>query len=126
MLAHGIPTISEIGLATGLPIPPPVRLAQLLPETSQPPPPISVTRAEFDSALDRLAEVIPAAAADRDAAWHRFAWARSSYDQALRGLAGLTLATPAPWTTDRPAVVGRPRLLTNRPIRVDWSLRPPG
>jgi hypothetical protein len=122
MLAHGIPTVSEIGLASGLPIPPPVRLAQLLPETSQPPPSISVTRAEFDSAIDRLAEVIPAAAADRDAAWHRFAWARSSYDQALRGLAGLTLATPAPWTTDRPAVVGRPRLITSRPIKVDWSL----
>ncbi len=47
---------------------------------------------------------------------------RSSYDQALRGLAGLTLSVPAPWTTDRPAVVGRPRLVGNRPIRVDWSL----
>ncbi len=124
MLAHGIPTVSEIGLASGLPIPPPVRLAQLLPETSQPPPPISVTRAEFDSAVDRLAEAIPSAAADRDAAWRRFAWARSSYDQALRGLAGLTMATPAPWTTDRPAVVGRPRLVTNRPIKVDWTLPP--
>lgn len=126
MLAHGIPTVTEIGLASGLPIPPPVRLAQLLPETSQPAPSISVTRAEFDVAIDRLAEVIPTAAADRDAAWNRFAWARSSYDQALRGLAGLTLAAPAPWTTDRPAVVGRPRLLTNRPIRVDWSLPQPG
>jgi len=78
--------------------------------------------AVFDSAIDRLAEVIPTAAADRDAAWTRFAWARSSYDQALRGLAGLTMAAPAPWTTDRPAVVGRPLLLTNRPIKVDWSM----
>jgi hypothetical protein len=122
MLAHGIPTISEIGLAAGLPIPPPVRLAQLIPDQAQPPPAISVTRAEFEAAIDRLADVIPAAAADRDGAWRRFAWARSSYDQALRGLAGLTLATPAPWTTDRPAVVGRPRLVTNKPIKVDWSL----
>jgi hypothetical protein len=122
MLAHGIPTVSEIGRASGLPIPPPVRLAQLLPEAAQPPPPISVTRTEFDAAIDRLADVLPDAVADRDAAWRRFAWARSSYDQALRGLAGLTLATPAPWTTDRPAAVGRPRLVTNKPIKVDWRL----
>jgi hypothetical protein len=122
MLAHGVPTITEIGRAAGLPIGVPARLADLIPDASRPPPPVSVSRAEFDAALDRLAEVIPAAAADRDAAWHRFAWARSSYDQALRGLAGLTMAAPAPWTTDRPASVGRPRLVTSRPIRVDWRL----
>jgi hypothetical protein len=43
----------------------------------------------------------------------------------VRGLAGLTQATPAPWTTDRPARVGRPRLVTKRPLRVDWTLHPP-
>ena len=83
MLAHGIPTVVEIGRASGLPIGPPVRLAQLIPDTSQPPPPISVTREEFDAALDRLADVLSVAAEDRDAAWHRFAWARSSYDRAV-------------------------------------------
>jgi len=122
MLAHGIPTVTEIGLASGLPLPPPMRLAQLLPRTSEPAPDISITRAEFDAALDRLADVVPAGPADRDGAWQRFAWARFSYDQALRGLAGLTMATPAPWTTDRPAAVGRPRLISNKPIRVDWAL----
>ncbi len=43
---------------------------------------------------------------------------------ALRGLAGLTLAPPAPWTTDRPARVGRPRLVLGTPINVDWELVP--
>ena len=54
-------------------------------------------------------------------AWRRFAWIRSAYEPALRALAGLTLASPAPWTTDRPATVGRPRFLRRRPLRVDWS-----
>ena len=125
MLAHGIPTVVEIGLAAGLPLDPPVRLAQLIPGVGQPPPPISITRQEFEAALERLADVVAVAPADRDMAWHRFAWTRSSYDEAVRGLAGLTMATPAPWTTDRPAVVARPRLVTKRPIHVDWSLPAP-
>jgi len=129
MLAHGIPTIVEIGRASGLPIDPPVRLARLIPDFSHPPPPVSITRTEFEAALDQLADLLPVATVDRDAAWHRFAWTRSSYDTALRGLVGLTMAAPAPapapapWTTDRAVVViGRPRLMTNRPITVDWSL----
>jgi hypothetical protein len=39
----------------------------------------------------------------------------------VRALAGLTKASPAPWTTDRAAVVGRPRFLRRRPLPVDWS-----
>ena len=54
-------------------------------------------------------------------AWRRFAWIRSAYDPALRALAGVTLASPAPWTTDRPAEVGKPRFLRRRPLHVDWS-----
>ena len=122
MLAHGIPTIVAIGRASGLPIDRPVRLAELIPDVSHPPPPISISREEFETALDRLSDALPVAPDERDAAWHRFAWVRSSYDRAIRGLAGLTMAAPAPWTTDRPAVVERPRLVTNRPIAVDWSL----
>jgi len=124
MLAHGIPTVIDIGQAAGLPLGAPPRLAELIPEESQPPPPVSVSRAEFDVVLDSLASVLPVGA-DRDGAWHRFAWVRSSYDDAVRGLAGLTMAVPAPWTTDRAAEVARPRLVTNRPIAVDWSLAAP-
>jgi hypothetical protein len=122
MLAHGIPTVVAIGQASGLPIDLPIRLAEFVPDVSRPPLPISVTREEFETALDRLSDVLPVAPGDRDAAWHRFAWIRSSYDRAVRGLAGLTMAAPAPWTTDRPAVVARPRLVTNRTIEVDWNL----
>ena len=54
-------------------------------------------------------------------AWRRFAWIRSAYDPALRALAGVTLASPAPWTTDRPAEVGKPRFFEPAPLHVDWS-----
>ena len=66
-----------------------------------------------------------AARSPRIGCWRRFAWLRSGYDEAMRGLAGLTLASPAPWTTDRPAHVGRPRIFTNRAIRIDWTVAPP-
>ena len=122
MLAHGIPTVVDIAQASGLPVETSVRLAQLVPDRSVPPPPISISRLEFEAALDRLVDVVPVDAPDRDAAWHRFAWLRSSYDRAVRALAGLTMAVPAPWTTDRPAVVARPRLVTRRPIEVDWAV----
>jgi hypothetical protein len=58
-------------------------------------------------------------------AWRRFAWIRSAYDPALRALAGVTLAAPAPWTTDRPAEVGKPRFIRRRPLHVDWSATVP-
>jgi hypothetical protein len=96
-------------------------LLQLVPDGSGQAPDISITRDEYLAALDRLTLVLTVPEAERDEAWLRFAAVRSSYDRALRGLAGLTLASPAPWTTDRPARVGRPRLVTRRPISVDWS-----
>ena len=97
-------------------------LTELVPDSSGVVPPTSVTREEYLTAVDRLAGVFQIADGDREAAWLRFAVVRSSYDEALRGLAGLTYSIPAPWTTDRPAVVGRPRLLTNKPVPVDWTL----
>jgi hypothetical protein len=121
VLAHGVPTLTAIGRAAGLPIDPPVPLLQLVPDGSGQAPDISITRDEYLAALDRLTLVLTVPEAERDEAWLRFAAVRSSYDRALRGLAGLTLASPAPWTTDRPARVGRPRLVTRRPISVDWS-----
>ena len=123
VLATGVPTVIEVGRAAGLPIGPPVPLIQLVPDEDGDVPEISVTRQEYLDALDRLADVVTVPEDQRQAAWVRFAVVRSAYDQALRGLAGLTLALPAPWTTDRPAVVGRPRLVTNRPITVDWTVR---
>ncbi len=121
-LAYGMPTIVRIGRAAGLPIEPPGILADLLALVSEPAPAISVGREEFLAALDRLQPLDSIPDDARESCWRQFARIRSSYDRALRGLAGLTLAQPAPWTTDRPAAVGRPRLLTSRPLVVDWTL----
>jgi hypothetical protein len=117
-----VPTVIEIGRAAGLPIDPPVPLVQLVPDGSGVAPRLSITRQEYFDALERLADVISVPDDQRESAWLRFAAVRASYDGALRGLAGLTASKSAPWSTDRPAVVGRPRLLTLRPISVDWSL----
>ena len=81
-----------------------------------------MTSDEYFAALDQLVGIVDVPDAEREAAWLRFAAVRASYDKAIRGLAGLTEASPAQWTTDRPAKVGRPRLVTRRPIRVDWAL----
>jgi hypothetical protein len=125
-LAYGMPTLVRIGRSAGLPIEPPAHLMGLLANASEPAPAISIRREEYTAALDRLHGLMPVPEAERETCWRRYAWIRSGYDQALRGMAGLTMAPPAPWSTDRPAAVGRPRLVTNRPIRVDWTLHRPG
>ena len=123
VLAHGVPGIVRIGRAAGLPIDPPGTLTDMLQRSAgETTGDMSITREEFDAAYGRLTEGAAGPVVGADEAWARFRTLRSSYDRALRGLAGLTAAAPAPWTTDRPAAVGRPRLLTARPVRVDWSL----
>jgi hypothetical protein len=122
VLAYGMPTIVRIGRAAGLPVEPPGILADLLARVSEPAPEISIHREEFLPALDGLQSLASISDDEQEAYWRQFAWIRSSYDRALRGLAGLTLADSAEWTTDRPAAVGRPRLLTTRPLEVDWTM----
>ncbi len=119
-LAYGIPALGRIAVAIDLPVEPTMLPADLL-RRSGPPPDISVRRDEYVAALADLGDVVAVPDDAVDLAWSRFAWLRSGYDRALRGLAGLTLATPAPWTTDRPALVGRPRILSGRFLTVDWS-----
>ncbi len=119
-LAYGVPGLVRIGLAAGLPLDPPVRPADLLLDTRTTVPEISVRRDEFDAALDRLDPYLSVPAQDRDRCWRRFSSLRSSYDRALQGLAGLTFATPAPWTTDRPARVGRPRAFRHYAVNIEW------
>ncbi len=124
-LAYGMPSLVRIGMSAGLPIEPPDSLLGLLARSTEEPPAISVSRQEYMAALDRLDSFLPVPEPRRDQSWRRFAWVRSGYDRALRGLAGLTLAPAAEWTTDRPVQVGRPRLILSRPIRVDWELGAP-
>ncbi|HEY7916667.1 MAG TPA: hypothetical protein VIC86_06750, partial [Acidimicrobiales bacterium] len=126
VLANGIPALVRIGRAAGLPIEPPALLVDLIGSWSRPAPSVSIRREEFMAALDQLGSVIDVPEGERDGCWQRFAWIRSGYDLALRGLAGLTRAPPSPWTTDRPAEVGRPRVLVRRPIRVDWTISDSG
>ena len=77
---------------------------------------ISIDRAEYEQALDWLEVGGVIGSVDHDAGWGRFAHVRASYDTALRALAGLTHAPSAPWTTDRPLRVGRPRFFSHRPV----------
>jgi hypothetical protein len=63
--------------------------------------PISVTREEYDDALERLADAGVPLMSDRDQAWRDFAGWRVNYDDVLIGLAAFTEAPPAPWSSDR-------------------------
>ena len=58
---------------------------------------------------------------DLDRAWRRFAWLRSGYDTAIRGLAGLTHAPVGTWSSDRALRVGRPRFFSRRPVTMQES-----
>lgn len=74
-----------------------------LPHNPNPSPndPISITRAEFDTVCDKLAEADVPLKTDRDQAWHDFVGWRVNYDRVLLILAGLTMAPEAPWSGDR-------------------------
>jgi hypothetical protein len=72
------------------------------PDPHFPETPISVTRAEFEDALENLALQGVPLKKDREQAWCDFAGWRVNYDQVLRAMAGLTMAPESPWTGDRP------------------------
>ncbi|MGH9177030.1 MAG: hypothetical protein ACRD0N_00550 [Acidimicrobiales bacterium] len=79
--------------------------------------PISVTREEYDAVCQRLADAGVPLKQDRDQAWLDFAGWRVTYDAALTGLAALTMAPPAPWSSDRGTPFLRPPLLHRRARR---------
>jgi hypothetical protein len=74
--------------------------------------PISVSRPEFDEAVDRLGEFGIPVKGDRDQAWLDFSGWRVNYDTVLLALADLTVAPPAAWVSDRSPVDHRRRGLT--------------
>ena len=78
--------------------------------------PISVTHEEYDEVCARLAEAGVPLKEDREQAWRDFAGWRVNYDAALVGLAALTMAPPAPWSSDRETAFRRPPVL-RRPGR---------
>jgi hypothetical protein len=67
----------------------------------EPTAPISVSRAEYDDACERLAEAGIPLVADRDQGWRDFAGWRVNYDPVLLGLANFIEAPQAPWSSDR-------------------------
>jgi hypothetical protein len=71
------------------------------PDPHYPAQPISVTRAEFDEACERLRKAGLPLKPDRDQAWADFAGWRVNYDSTLLSLCTLTTAPPAPWSSDR-------------------------
>jgi type II secretory pathway pseudopilin PulG len=62
---------------------------------------ISVTRAEFEAALDQLFQAGLPIKPDRDQAWRDFAGWRVNYDRVLLSLCGLVMAPYAAWSSDR-------------------------
>ena len=72
--------------------------------------PISITREEFDAALETLSVGGVPMKPDREKAWLDFAGWRVNYDFVLQALCALTMAPSAPWTGDRPLKTGLPRL----------------
>ena len=103
VVVYGLPLIVRIARAANVPLPPSQGLPDLSARAAMPAPEIAVTRAEFDAALDALDAVLAVPPDRRDESWRRFALIRSVYEPSIRALAGLTAASPAPWTTDRPA-----------------------
>jgi hypothetical protein len=71
--------------------------------------PISVTRQEWDQAMDEMAAAGVPVLADREAAWQAWRGWRVNYDTVLLRLARLVEAPPAPWISDRSPVEDYPR-----------------
>jgi len=62
---------------------------------------ISISRQEFDGAYARLQQMGVPIKPDRDKAWADYSGWRVNYDTVLLALGALTLAPPAPWSSDR-------------------------
>jgi hypothetical protein len=126
VLVYGVPAFVRVARAANVPLPEPSPLLESTSHFAEPAPPISISRDEYLGAMAALAPILAVAPGHEEDGWRRFAWLRSSYEPALRAMAGLTYASPAPWTTDRAAQVGRPRFFSRRPLSVDWSANLPG
>lgn len=69
---------------------------------------ITVTRAEFEAAYDRLTSQGVPLKANRDLAWQNFAGWRVNYDSILVALSKLTMAPEFTWLSDRTFVQADP------------------
>jgi hypothetical protein len=84
--------------------------------------PISVSREEWDEAMEEMAAAGVPLLADRNAAWEAWKGWRVTYDTVLLNLARLVEAPPTPWVSDRsPVYVTGSRGSWPRPGAVDGS-----
>lgn len=87
-------------------------------QPSYPTDPISVSREEFEQALDQLAAGNVPLKADRDQAWQDYAGWRVNYDVVLLAICSLTMAPIAPWSSDRAPRFRLPPLIVSTKRRV--------
>lgn len=73
--------------------------------------PISITRPEFDAALEEMKQAGVPLKDDWEQAWQDFKGWRVNYDTVLLGLAELTIAPPARWSSDRQLKAASPVVL---------------
>ncbi len=89
--------------------------------------PISVSREEWDQAMEEMAAQGVPLVADRNAAWQAWKGWRANYDTVLLNLARLVEAPPAPWVSDRsPVYVTGPQGSWPRPGAAGQSGRSKG
>jgi hypothetical protein len=100
-LTAGIDALAHIAHALDVPF----RAPEYDPKTSQPVLPtdfvISISRAEFDAALELLAAQDIPLQADREKSWLAYQTWRAMYDENLLRLAARIMAPYAPWSSDR-------------------------
>ena len=73
--------------------------------------PISIAKQEFFEAYEELGGAGAPIRPDRERCWRDFAGWRVNYDAVLLGLASLTMAPYAPWSSDRSLRARRPRIV---------------
>ena len=81
--------------------------------------PISIERAEFDEVYQELAEYGVPVRPNKDKAWRDFQGWRVNYDLALLGLASLTMAPYAKWSSDRSVNLHLPSV--RAALRLRWA-----
>ena len=59
-----------------------------------------LSRSEFEAACDELAHLGVPLKPDREQAWQDFAGWRVNYEAVLLALCTVTMAAPAPWSSD--------------------------
>src|SRR5580704_15213311 len=74
VLVYGLPLIVRIARAISIPLPPPVRLQDIVAQSGEPSPAVSVSRDEYDAVLEALSGVLVIQPGQEEATWRRFAW----------------------------------------------------